>query len=78
MKTIQRAFLAAFFLAAPALGTGLVVDDYVLQAVANGNFPGAKELDAFRFYPRRVKRQFVRFRTGEGLVGDWALAQRER
>lgn len=36
------------------------------------------ELDAFRFYPRRVKRQFVRFRTGEGLVGDWALAQRER
>jgi soluble lytic murein transglycosylase len=38
----------------------------------------ARELDAFRFYPRRVKRQFVRFRTGEGLVGDWALAQRER
>jgi soluble lytic murein transglycosylase len=36
------------------------------------------ELDAFRFYPRRVKRQFARFRTGEGLVGDWALAQRER
>jgi soluble lytic murein transglycosylase len=36
------------------------------------------ELDAFRFYPRRVKRQFVRFRTGEGLAGDWALAQRER
>jgi soluble lytic murein transglycosylase len=36
------------------------------------------ELDAFRFYPRRVKRQFVRFRTGEGLTGDWALAQRER
>jgi soluble lytic murein transglycosylase len=38
----------------------------------------ARELDAFRFYPRRVKRQFVRFRTGEGLAGDWALAQRER
>jgi soluble lytic murein transglycosylase len=36
------------------------------------------ELDAYRFYPLRVKRQFVRFRTGEGLIGDWALAQRER
>ena len=38
----------------------------------------ARELDPFRFYPRRVKRQFLRFRTGEGLLGDWALAQRER
>jgi soluble lytic murein transglycosylase-like protein len=37
-----------------------------------------RDLDAFRFYPRRVKRGFVRFRTGEGLAGDWALAQRER
>jgi soluble lytic murein transglycosylase len=36
------------------------------------------DLDAFRFYPRRVKRDFVSFRTGEGLLGDWALAQRER
>jgi soluble lytic murein transglycosylase len=36
------------------------------------------ELEAYRFYPLRVKRQFVRFRTGEGLTGDWALAQRER
>jgi soluble lytic murein transglycosylase len=38
----------------------------------------AKDLEPFRFYPRRVKRGFVRFRTGEGLAGDWALAQRER
>jgi soluble lytic murein transglycosylase len=38
----------------------------------------SRELDAYRFYPRRVKRQFVRFRTGEGLTGDWAFAQRER
>ncbi len=38
----------------------------------------SRELDPFRFYPRRVKRQFVRFRAGEGLAGDWALAQRER
>jgi soluble lytic murein transglycosylase len=38
----------------------------------------AHELEAYRFYPHRVKRQFVRFRTGEGLTGDWALAQRER
>jgi soluble lytic murein transglycosylase len=36
------------------------------------------EIDPFRFYPRRVKRGFVRFRTGEGLAGDWAFAQRER
>ena len=38
----------------------------------------SRELEGFRFYPRRVKRRFVRFRTGEGLLGDWAFAQRER
>jgi len=38
----------------------------------------ARDLDPFRFYPRRVKRDFVRYRTGEGLIGDWALAVRER
>ncbi|HYH98996.1 MAG TPA: lytic transglycosylase domain-containing protein [Hyalangium sp.] len=35
------------------------------------------ELEAFRRYPRLVKRDFRRFREGEGLGGDWALAQRE-
>jgi len=34
-------------------------------------------LEPFRFYPRRVKRGFVRFRTGEGLGGDWAFAIRD-
>jgi transglycosylase-like protein with SLT domain len=34
-------------------------------------------LDPFRFYPRRVKRDFERFRTGAGLGGDWAYAQRD-
>ena len=34
-------------------------------------------LEAFRFYPRRVRRDYARFRTGEGLGGDWALAQRD-
>ena len=35
------------------------------------------ELDVFRRYPRAVRRDFRRFREGEGLGGDWALAQRE-
>lgn len=34
-------------------------------------------LDPYRFYPKRVRRDFARFRVGEGLGGDWALAQRE-
>ncbi|WP_257459039.1 lytic transglycosylase domain-containing protein [Archangium lipolyticum] len=37
----------------------------------------AGELDVFRRYPRAVRRDFRRFREGEGLGGDWALAQRE-
>lgn len=37
----------------------------------------AGELDSFRRYPRLVRRDFKRFREGEGLGGDWALAQRE-
>jgi soluble lytic murein transglycosylase-like protein len=36
-----------------------------------------KELEAFRRYPRLVRRDFRRFREGQGLGGDWALAQRE-
>ncbi len=35
------------------------------------------ELETFRRYPRLVRRDFRRFREGEGLGGDWALAQRE-
>lgn len=34
------------------------------------------EVEAFRRYPRLVKRDFRRFREGQGLGGDWALAQR--
>jgi soluble lytic murein transglycosylase-like protein len=37
-----------------------------------------RNVDAFRFYPRRVRRDFYRFRTGEGLGGDWELAQRDQ
>jgi soluble lytic murein transglycosylase len=37
----------------------------------------AGELDTFRRYPRLVRREFKRFREGEGLGGDWAMAQRE-
>lgn len=35
------------------------------------------ELETFRRYPRLVRRDFKRFREGQGLGGDWALAQRE-
>ncbi len=35
------------------------------------------ELETFRRYPRLVRRDFRRFREGQGLGGDWALAQRE-
>lgn len=34
------------------------------------------ELDTFRRYARLVRRDFRRFREGEGLGGDWALALR--
>jgi soluble lytic murein transglycosylase len=34
-------------------------------------------VEPFRFYPRRVKRDFERFRRGEGLGGDWAYALRD-
>jgi soluble lytic murein transglycosylase len=34
------------------------------------------ELDVFVVYPRMVRRDFRRFREGQGLGGDWALAQR--
>jgi soluble lytic murein transglycosylase-like protein len=36
-----------------------------------------RSLELFRFYPRRVKRDFQRFRAGEGLGGDWAFALRD-
>lgn len=32
--------------------------------------------ERFRVYPRAVRRDFRRLREGEGLGGDWALAQR--
>lgn len=35
------------------------------------------ELDYFRRYPSLVSRDFKRFREGQGLVGDWALAVRD-
>ena len=36
-----------------------------------------RAVEPFRFYPRRVKRDFERFRRGEGLGGDWAYAVRD-
>jgi len=37
----------------------------------------SKGLDYFRRYPRLVRRDFRRFREGEGLEGNWALAERD-
>lgn len=34
------------------------------------------DLEYFRKYPALVRRDFRKFREGEGLAGDWALAQR--
>lgn len=36
-----------------------------------------RALEAFRRYPRLVRREFRRFREGEGLEGHWRLAERE-
>lgn len=36
----------------------------------------AGEDKPFRRYPAQVRREFRRFREGQGLGGDWALAQR--
>ncbi|HET6984809.1 MAG TPA: lytic transglycosylase domain-containing protein [Myxococcaceae bacterium] len=36
-----------------------------------------RAVEPFRFYPRRVKRDFERFRRGEGLGGDFAYAVRD-
>ena len=35
-----------------------------------------RDLEQFRSYPALVRRDFRRFREGEGLGGDWALARR--
>ena len=36
-----------------------------------------QKLQPFRRYPALVRRDFRRFREGQGLGGDWALAQRQ-
>ena len=37
----------------------------------------ARTVEPFRRYPRLVRREFRRFREGEGLKGHWSLAERE-
>ncbi len=69
LRWLQERFGGELELALMAYNGG---PDRIRQALRS------RELDAYRFYPRRVKRRFVRFRTGEGLAGDWAFAQRER
>ncbi len=38
-------------------------------------FMKERDLEPFRRYPQLVRRDYRRFREGEGLGGDWALAQ---
>ena len=37
----------------------------------------SRAIEFFQRYPRLVRRDFRRFREGEGLQGDWALAERD-
>ncbi|WP_075010956.1 MULTISPECIES: lytic transglycosylase domain-containing protein [Stigmatella] len=68
LRTLQERFAGDLELALMAYNAG---PTRIRKAIKD------KELDAFRRYPRLVKRDFRRFREGEGLGGDWALAQRE-
>ncbi len=68
LRSLQDRFGGDLSMALMAYNAG---PDRIRQAVRE------RALDPFRFYPRRVKRDFQRFRTGEGLGGDWAYALRD-
>ena len=68
LRTLQERFGGDLELALMAYNAG---PTRIRKAIKDG------ELDAFRRYPKAVRRDFRRFREGEGLGGDWALAQRE-
>jgi soluble lytic murein transglycosylase len=69
LRSLQDRFGGDLSMALMAYNAG---PDRIRQALRE------RALDPFRFYPRRVKRDFQRFRTGEGLGGDWAFALRDR
>ncbi|MGZ3445735.1 MAG: lytic transglycosylase domain-containing protein [Myxococcaceae bacterium] len=68
LRSLQERFGGDLSMALMAYNAG---PDRVRQAIRE------RSLDQYRFYPRRVKRDFERFRTGAGLGGDWAFAVRD-
>jgi soluble lytic murein transglycosylase-like protein len=68
LRALQDRFGGDLSMALMAYNAG---PDRIRQAIRE------RSLDVFRFYPRRVKRDFERFRTGAGLGGDWAYALRD-
>ncbi len=68
LRSLQDRFGGDLSMALMAYNAG---PDRIRQAVRE------RVLEPFRFYPRRVKRDFQRFRAGEGLGGDWAFALRD-
>jgi len=68
LRSLQDRFGGDLSMALMAYNAG---PDRVRQAIRE------RSLDRYRFYPRRVKRDFERFRKGEGLGGDWAFALRD-
>ena len=69
LRSLQDRFAGDLAMALMAYNAG---PDRIRQAIRE------RVLEPFRFYPRRVKRDFHRFRTGAGLGGDWAFAVRDR
>jgi len=68
LRSLQDRFGGDLSMALMAYNAG---PDRIRQAIRE------RSLDPYRFYPRRVKRDFERFRTGEGLGGDWVYALRD-
>ena len=68
LRSLQERFGADLPMALMAYNAG---PDRIRQAIRE------HAVEPFRFYPRRVKRDFERFRKGAGLGGDWAFALRD-
>jgi soluble lytic murein transglycosylase-like protein len=68
LRSLQDRFAGDLSLALMAYNAG---PDRIRQALRE------RGLEPFRFYPRRVKRDFERFSRGAGLGGDWAYAVRD-
>ena len=68
LRSLQERFRGDLPMALMAYNAG---PDRIRQAIRE------RAVEPFRFYPRRVKRDFERFRRGAGLGGDWAYALRD-